>query len=264
MTDEERLVWRRFEKLERQVLERGQSLELDDETRTILSESAQLVAISPTDIEDALRGISTATTLLREISRRLAEGSKRERKSYSQVDRLREQGDFAGARKVLEDALAVEIVPYYREQLEIRLDHLATLEEIFSTGHVEEDFHPWEQIRVLALRVRLGKPLELRDDLRDFLRQTAPSVAISEAEAEAALETREDAETLLEKMMERIWEGQQRIKQALTRMMNCQEAGDPEGARQGMRDVLAVEVVPQYRQMAEECLRNCDKPPPDW
>jgi DUSAM domain-containing protein len=264
MTDEEQFVWRRFEKLERQVLERGQSLELDDETRTILSESAQLVAISPTDIEDALRGISTATTLLREISRRLAEGSKRERKSYSQVDRLREQGDFAGARKVLEDALAVEIVPYYREQLEIRFDHLVTLEEIFSTGHVEEDFHPWEQIRVLALRVRLGNPLELRDDLRGFLRQTAPSVAISEAEAEAALETREGAETLLEKMMERIWEGQQRIKQALRQMMQRQEAGDREGALQALRDVLAVEVVPQYRQMAEECLASYDKPPPDW
>jgi DUSAM domain-containing protein len=264
MTDEERLVWRRFEKLERRVLEQGQSLELGDETRTILSEGAQFVAISPTDIEDALRGISTATTLLREISRRLDEGSKRQRKSYSQVDRLREQGDFAGARKVLEDALAVEIVPYYREQLEIRLEHLATLETVFATGHIEADFHPWEQIRVLALRVQQGKPLELREDMRDFLRQTAPSVAISEAEAEEALKTREGAESLLAKMMERIGDGRQRIKQALTRMMNCQEAGDPEGARQAMRDVLAVEIVPQYRQMAEECLKSCDKPPLDW
>jgi DUSAM domain-containing protein len=263
MTDEERLVWRRFEKLERRVLKQGQSLDLSDETRTILSEGAQFVAISPTDTEDALRGISTATTLLREISRRLDKGSKRQRMTYSQEDRLREQGDFAGARKMLEDALAVEVVPYYREQLELRIEHLTILEEIFSTGHVEADFHPWEQIRVLSLRVRQGKPLELREDMRDFLRQTAPSVAISEAEAEKALETQEGAEFLLARMMKRIRDGKERINRALLRMMDCQEAGDREGVRQAMLDVLAVEVVPQYRRMAEECMTSYEKPLPD-
>ena len=49
-------------------------------------------------------------------------------------------------------------------------------------------------------------------------------------------------------------DGKQRISQALHRMIRCQEAGDLEGARQQMREVLAVEVVPQYRRMAEENL----------
>lgn len=264
MTDEERLVWQRFEKLERQVLERRESLQLNDETRSILAGGAELVAISTVDTKDALRGISTATTLLREISRRLEEGASRQRKADTQADHLRDQGDFAGARKVLEGALAVEVMPYYREQIEIRLEYLATLEAVYSTGHVEADFHPWGQIRALSLRIQHGKPLVLRDDLLDFLRQTAPSVAISKTEAEEILRTEKGAEGLLAMMMRRITEGKHRITQALSRMMDCREAGDREGALQALRDVLAVEVVPQYRQMAEECLKRYDEPPPDW
>lgn len=65
---------------------------------------------------------------------------------------------------------------------------------------------------------------------------------------------------VLAKMLERIESGKQRILQALHRMMLCEEAGDLEGARQHLRDVLAVEVVPQYRLMAEENLAGLDKP----
>ncbi|MCP3139684.1 DUSAM domain-containing protein [Pyxidicoccus xibeiensis] len=261
MTDEERLAWRRVEELGERVLERGASLELDDETRDILSGGAHLMAISPADIEDALRGVATATTLLRELRRRIREGSQRLGKATSQAESLRDQGDFEDARKVLEDALTVEVVLHYREQLEIQLEYLATFEAICLTGHVEEDFHPWGQLRALALRARRGKPLVRRDDLRDFLLRTAPSVAINETEATEALQTVEGTEALLAKMLERIDDGKRRISQALYRMMLRQEAGDLEGARQQLREVLAVEVVPRYRHMAEENLANLDEPP---
>jgi DUSAM domain-containing protein len=263
MTEEEGLDWRRLEDLGRQVFKQGEPLELSDEIRALLARGARLVAISPADTEDALRSVSTARTLLWEIRRRIRDGSMLLGNTDSKSERLHYQGNFAGARKVLEEALAVEVVPHYREQLEIRLEYLATLETVFLTGHVEEDFHPWGQIRVLALRVQQGKSLELRDDLRAFLRQTAPSVAISEAEADEGLQSVEGAQALLAKMLQRIEDGKQRISQALYRMITCQEAGDPEGACQALRDVLAVETVPQYRRMAEENLAYCDKPLPD-
>jgi hypothetical protein len=63
-------------------------------------------------------------------------------------------------------------------------------------------------------------------------------------------------------MVERILGGEHRIKRALSRMMDCREAGDREGALQALRDVLAVEVVPMYRQMAQENLDRYDEPPP--
>ncbi|HEX8703706.1 MAG TPA: DUF2379 family protein [Myxococcaceae bacterium] len=259
MTDEERLDWERVDNLARSVLQQEAVLELSDETRAILAQGARLMAISPTETEEALRGLETATSLLREIKRRTRDGSRSLTRADSNSERLRERGNFAGARKVLTDALASEVVPFYREQFEIRLEYLATFEKVFLTGHVEPDFHPWGQIRALSLRVQRGNRLELRDELRDFLRETAPSVAISEDEAAASLKTVEEAETLLAKMLERIEAGKRRILQALHQMFLCEEAGDIEGARQQLRDVLAVEVVPQYRHMAEENLAGLDK-----
>ncbi len=262
MTEEERQIWRQLEDLEHRGLQQGQSLDLSEEARSLLSAGARLVDLQPIDYEQALHGVSTATTLLREISRRLRDGSQRLGRADSQVDRLRDQGDFAGARKVLEDALSAEVVPHYREQLEIRLDALATLEKVFLTGHVEEDFHSWGQIRALALRVRQGQPLELREDLRAFLRQTAPTVALGQAEVEEALQSVEGAEALVALILQRIELGKQRISHALYQVIRCEEAGDLEGAREQLRQVLAVELVPQYRRMAEENLASLEESPP--
>ncbi|ATB39574.1 hypothetical protein CYFUS_005019 [Cystobacter fuscus] len=77
MTDQEQLVWRRLEQLEQRLLNQGEALELSEETRALLSGGARLVNPSPEDTEDALRGVSTATTLLREIGRRIRDGSVR-------------------------------------------------------------------------------------------------------------------------------------------------------------------------------------------
>jgi DUSAM domain-containing protein len=261
MTDDERLDWGRLSKLEERVLKQREPLVLDEQTHGLLSRSAGYVAISPRDAEDALRGVSTATTLLREIRRRIRDGSIRESKVRSQADHLRQKADFVGARKVLEDALAAEVVPFHREQLEGQLDHLATLEEIFLSGRIVPDFHPWEQVRTLALRIQQGHRLELREDMRDFLRQTAPSAAFSEAEAEQALQGVTGAEALLREMVRRLDEGQLLLKQALARMIDCEESGDPEGARQALRDALAVEAIPRYREALEELLARYGQPP---
>lgn len=177
--------------------------------------------------------------------------------------RLRDQGDFPGARKVMEDALERETVPLYRQIAQTMITNLTRLEAVASTGRIEVDFQPWPQLRVLARRVQQGHPLELRDDLRGFLRQTAPSVAIREAEVDEALATVEGAHSLLAEMVKRIEDGKQRITQALSRMMDRREEGDRDSALQALREVLSVERVPKYRQMAEACLAKYDGPFPE-
>ncbi|HYH96445.1 DUF2379 family protein [Hyalangium sp.] len=49
---------------------------------------------------------------------------------------------------------------------------------------------------------------------------------------------------------------------ALVRMMCLRDTGNLEGARQQIRDVLAVEVIPKFRREAEELRAGLDKPPP--
>jgi DUSAM domain-containing protein len=69
----------------------------------------------------------------------------------------------------------------------------------------------------------------------------------------------EGAEALIREIVTRIRDGERRITQAMFRMTSLRDAGDIEGARQQMREVLAVEVVPLYREMAEENLAGLDE-----
>jgi DUSAM domain-containing protein len=123
---------------------------------------------------------------------------------------------------------------------------------------MEQDEGDWHDIRVLDNRVQRGNALELTDDVRDLLRRTAPTVGMSEAEAERALSSVESGAFLLHELRRRITEGSNRITDALRRMYRLQEKGDLEGARQEMREVLAVEVVPLYREIAEGELEKMD------
>ncbi len=116
---------------------------------------------------------------------------------------------------------------------------------------MEHEEGEWHEIRVLDTCVQQGQALALTDDVRDLLLRSAPTVAISDTEAKAALTNVESATALLRKIRERISEGSDRLSDALFRMYELQDAGDLEGARQQMRDVLAVEVVPEYREIAE-------------
>lgn len=121
--------------------------------------------------------------------------------------------------------------------------------------HPEGD---WDEIRGLDTRVQRGHVLLLTDDVRELLLRSAPTVAISEAEARAALSSVERATALLREIRERIREGSNRIGDALLRMYELQDAGDLQGARQQMMDVLAVEVVPHYREIAEGEISKLD------
>jgi DUSAM domain-containing protein len=252
-------VW----ELARAVLENGAPLNLTDETRALLLRVAQEVAISKQDAEDALRSLPAATTMLREIDRRIHDGAWRLTDARNRAKKLRDEGDFDGAQQVMRDVLAVEVVPFYREQAEITLESLAGLAEVHATGRLNPNLHDRQQLAALSLRVQQGYALEPTDDLRALLRRTAPTAAISETETEEALKSPEGPEALMGMILSRFRKSERRFLDSMYRMTSLRDAGDLEGARQQMRDVLAGEVVPQYRRMAEEQLRGLDEPPPE-
>ena len=103
-----------IDELEAHVLEDGEPLVLSDEVRALLRRSAEQVALSPGDADEALRSVPTATTLLQEISRRFKEGSKRLFEAQVKASDLRDAGDLEGARQQIRDWLAVEVVPRFR------------------------------------------------------------------------------------------------------------------------------------------------------
>jgi DUSAM domain-containing protein len=114
----------------------------------------------------------------------------------------------------------------------------------------------WNEIWMLDDQVQQGTAVVLTDKVRALLRRTAPTVAISEAEADAALGSAEAATALLQKIQGRIRDGSHRLSRALHQMYSLRDARDLEGARQQMRDLLAVEVVPHYRSIAKGQLRR--------
>jgi DUSAM domain-containing protein len=118
----------------------------------------------------------------------------------------------------------------------------------------------WDPIRGLAQRVlRHGAPLEVTEDVQALLLRTAREVAISDAAS--ALKSDAGALALLSECSRRIHDGSVRLMRALHRMYRHQEAGDFESARQEMRNVLGVEVVPLYREIAQEQLEDmADEP----
>jgi DUSAM domain-containing protein len=255
--------WEELRTLAQDVLENSAPLEFTDETRALLLRTAQQVAISQRDAEDALRSLPTALTLLQEINRRIHDGSHRLGDALDRAGELQKKGDLDGAQQIMRDLLAVEVVPLYREHAEVLFDELTGLAEVRATGRLNADLPDRPQLAVLAQRIQQGHALELSDDLRALLRRIAPTAAISEAETEEALKSPEGAEALMGVILSRFRDGERRFLRSMYRMVSLRDAGDLEGARQQMRDVLAVEIVPQYRQMAEEQLRGLDRPLPE-
>ncbi|WP_075009441.1 DUSAM domain-containing protein [Stigmatella aurantiaca] len=122
----------------------------------------------------------------------------------------------------------------------------------------------WNDVRELAKRVlEEGGPLLLSDEVRAILRRTAREVAIDANEAEQALRSEPEATALLREMARRIRDGSHRLSRALAQMYRLRERGDLEGARQQMREVLTIEVVPHYRDIAETSLEALDAPDSD-
>jgi len=119
----------------------------------------------------------------------------------------------------------------------------------------------WNQLWGLEHRVNQGDELKLTDEVRGLLLRAAPTVAISDAEAKEALGDVESATLLLRRIRERIRGGSNRLMDALHRMSQRRKKGDIDGARQQLREVLAVETVPFYREIAEDQLATLDELP---
>ncbi len=128
MSDE--INWDRIRDLAGAGLERSERWSFRGVREPCCCKSAREVAISEQDAEDALRGLPTATTLLREIRQRIRDGSNRLGKAEDRVEELQEKGDLNGAQQVIRDVLAVETVPFYREQAKILLDELTGLADV--------------------------------------------------------------------------------------------------------------------------------------
>ena len=118
----------------------------------------------------------------------------------------------------------------------------------------------WHQVRMLDDQIQRGDPLELTPEVCDLLRRTAPTVAISDAEAETALSHTGSAIALLQLIRRRADDGTHRLMRALDAMYRLLKKGDIEGARRQMQDVLAVELVPHFRELAENELQKLGAP----
>ena len=117
----------------------------------------------------------------------------------------------------------------------------------------------WDELRALAQYVLdRDTSLELSDDTRALLTRTALQVAIHPRDAHAALSDSSRAATLLQEIRQRIRQGGIRYGDALDRAYRLRDQGDIDGARQQMKEVLSVEVVPFYREQAEMALEDMD------
>jgi DUSAM domain-containing protein len=76
-------------------------------------------------------------------------------------------------------------------------------------------------------------------------------VALSDDDATQGLCSPSDAATLVAKISLKIRVGSRRLSRAIVDASRLQDAGDRQGARKLFEDVLAVEVVPLYREIAQ-------------
>ncbi len=115
----------------------------------------------------------------------------------------------------------------------------------------------------LAVRVKNGEPLVLTSRVIAILRRSAREVGIDKGEVDAGLRSVKTATALLTKISVRIRKNSWRLMRALNRMYKLRDAGDLEGARKQMRDVLAVDPDPHHRKIAQGQLDHLDdwKPP---
>ena len=115
--------WHQVQELARTAQKAG-ALELNDEVLDLLRRVAREVAVSEDEAERALRSSESAMNLAIEVSRRIREGSRRLSRAMVDANRLHAGGDLLGARKLLEEILAQEVVPLYREIARNELDEL--------------------------------------------------------------------------------------------------------------------------------------------
>ncbi|AEI64254.1 hypothetical protein LILAB_11725 [Corallococcus macrosporus] len=92
-----------------------------------------------------------------------------------------------------------------------------------------------------------------------MLRDTAAEVAIAPEEAASALHGDVSAAALLKEIAKRIRVGSRRLSRAIAEAMKHEEAGDLEAARVPLLELLDVEIVPFYRELAQVQLDALDE-----
>ncbi|RKH45452.1 DUSAM domain-containing protein [Corallococcus sicarius] len=124
--------WDRVRELGNQLPEDAE-LPVTDELRELLLRVAPDVALTAVEASEALSSPVSAAAFLREVHRRIRDGSRRLSRALVESYKLKQAGDLAAARQVLSRIADVEVVPLYREQVQIALDHVDAPEE--ETGH---------------------------------------------------------------------------------------------------------------------------------
>jgi DUSAM domain-containing protein len=119
--------WQPLRELARRILDNNEALVLTEDVRALLRRTGAQVALGAEEVEQALSDVSRATGLLREIARRISEGTQRLTPALLRMYRLRDAGDIEGACRQMEEVLDVEVVPLYRD---IASGELEKLEEL--------------------------------------------------------------------------------------------------------------------------------------
>lgn len=122
------------------------------------------------------------------------------------------------------------------------------------------EHNDWDRVLELYAKLKRNEAMDLNANVRDLCRRVARDLAISTDDVERALLTPAGAETLVGEMRRRIFEGSRRLSRALVDSARRKKAGDVSGAREVLESVLAVEVVPLYREQAEIALDYVDDP----
>jgi DUSAM domain-containing protein len=118
-------------------------------------------------------------------------------------------------------------------------------------GALMNEQHPWDKVMEWEKRLDQGEVLDLSAEVAELLQRVARDVAIPEEEAQKALFTPASAVMLIREMCRRIREGSRRLMRAISEANRRKQVGDTAGARKILEGVLAVEIVPLYRQHAE-------------
>ncbi|NVJ04663.1 DUSAM domain-containing protein [Myxococcus sp. AM001] len=115
--------WDAVKDLSRRITDPVQPF-LTAETRALVQSTAHDVGIPPGETARALQNDESAAVLVKEIASRITAGSRRLSCVLVEVDRRRDAGDLDGARQLLNDVLAVEVVPHYQDIVHVYLKAL--------------------------------------------------------------------------------------------------------------------------------------------
>ncbi|NVJ00344.1 DUSAM domain-containing protein [Myxococcus sp. AM009] len=115
--------WDAVKDLSRRITDPVQPF-LTAETRALVQSTAHDVGIPPGETARALQNDESAAVLVKEIASRITAGSRRLSRTLVEVDRRRDAGDLDGARQLLNDVLAVEVVLHYQDIVHVYLEAL--------------------------------------------------------------------------------------------------------------------------------------------